>query len=171
MAEDGGKREIVVIPEGTPSDAQGQVIHPPAVPHAVQGQVVRTLRLGPQQDLDLTNLDPRQAAALEAKAHEKAIERDDRRQQLKDDLGATAAQLSIFTKAVEDATAQNAAVTITNTKDDSQGRTEIILGNSAAAQSGKLSRSQQGFTDNAKLWTVLAVIAGIVIVVVALLRR
>jgi hypothetical protein len=83
----------------------------------------------------------------------------------------TAAQLATFGKAVGDTTAQNAHVTITNTKDDSLGRTEMILGNTEAARAGKLSRSQQGFSYNAWMWIVLAIIAGAVIVLVAALRR
>jgi len=157
MAEQDRNREIVKRPSVTPP--------------AVQGQVVRKLRLGPQDELDLTNLDPRQADVLEAKAVEKAIERDDRRQRLKEDLTVTAAQLDIFTKAVGDTTAQNAAVTITSAKNDSLGRTEMILGNTDAAHAGKLSRSQQGFSDNARLWILLAIIAGVVIVLVAALKH
>ena len=83
----------------------------------------------------------------------------------------TAAQLAQFTKAVADSTEQNAAVTITNTKDDSLGRTEMILGNSEAAHAGKLSRSQQGLMDNAKFWALIAVIVAVVVVLVALLKR
>ncbi len=152
--------------QGPPTDASPV----PATP--VQAKVVRVLQLGGRQDaIDLTNLDPRQADALEAKAAEKAIERHDRREQLKEDLAVTAAQLATFSKAVADSTAQEAAVTITNTKDDSLGRTEMILGNSDAAQTGKLSRSQTGLMDNAKFWMVMAAIAAGVVVLVALLKR
>jgi hypothetical protein len=155
MAEENGNREIVPRPPVT----------------SFQGQLTRTLRLGPQEELDLSNLDPRQAGVLEAKAIEKAIERDDRRQRLKEDLTVTAAQLGTFTKAISDTAAQHAAVTITNTKDDSLGRTEIIVGNTDAARAGKLSRSQQGLNANAALWVVLSVIAGVVILLAMIIRR
>ncbi len=156
MAEQDGKRELVRSPQVTPP---------------LQVQDTRKLRLGAQEELDLSNLGTVEQRAIEAKFLEKAIERDDRRQRLKDDLTATAAQLDQFTRAVGDATANNAAATITNAKEDSYGRTEMILGNSDAAKTGKLSRSQQGLSDNARFWTLLAIIAGVVIVLVAALRR
>jgi hypothetical protein len=46
-----------------------------------------------------------------------------------------------------------------------------MIGNTDAARTGKLSRSQQGFGDNAKLWLLLAAIAGVVIVLVAAFRK
>jgi len=175
VAEQNNSQETGKRPQATLPAVQGQTLPATdaasASPPAQQGQVVRTLHLGRQGVLDLTNLPTHQADALEAKALEKEIERHDRREQLKEDIAVTAAQLATFSKAVADSTQQNAAVTITNTKDDSLGRTEMILGNSDAAQSGKLSRSQQGLSDNAKFWIVLASIAAVVIVVVALLRR
>jgi hypothetical protein len=147
------------------------VSRPPDIEPAGPGNVVRVLHLAHEEALDLTDLDPRQADALVAKAHEMAIERDDQRKRMKDDLQATAAKLGIYTEALETATDKNAAVTVTNTKDDSLGRTEMILGNSEAAHAGKLSRTQQGLGDNVRFWLVLSIIAGVVIVLVAALRR
>src|SRR4051812_35011137 len=97
----------------TEQDGNGEIARrSQVIPPSDQGQVGRKLRLGTQEELDLTSLNTRQQDELEVKYTEKAIERDDRRQRLKDDLTATAAQLGIYTKAVADATAQNAAVTI-----------------------------------------------------------
>jgi hypothetical protein len=139
---------------------------------AVPAQPRRTLSLGAKQEVDLTNLTDHEARMLEVKAAEKAIERDDRRERLKEDLSVTAAQIGTFAKAVNEVAGQEgAAVTITNTKDDSLGRTEMVFGNTDAARSGKLSRSQQGFGDNAKFWILIALIAGVVIVLIAMLNR
>jgi len=144
---------------------------PPSNPPLVQGQPVRSLRLGQQEELDLSNLTDREAGEIEAYAHKKTIDRDDRLQRLKEDLTVTAAQIQTFTKAVGDTNAQNASVTITNTKDDSLGRTEMIFGNTDAARAGKLSRSQTGLGDNAKVWILLAIILGAVIVLVAAFKH
>lgn len=144
---------------------------PAPTPPVVRAQPVRTIQLGKQDVLDVTNLAPREQDALEAEAHRKAIERDDRRQRIGEDLTATAAQIRTFTDAVENTAAQNAAVTITNTKEDSLGRTEMMFGNTDAARAGKLSRSQQGLGDNTKFWILLAVIAGVVIVLVAAFNK
>ena len=156
----------------TQQDDNREIVRrPPLTPPVVHGQSVRTIQLGQQDTLDVTNLPSREQDALEVEANRRAIERDDRAQRLRQDLTVAAAQINTFTKAVSDTTAQNAAVTITNTKDDSLGRTEMIFGNTDAARSGKLSRSQQGFGDNPKFWLLLAVIAGVVIVLVAVFKR
>lgn len=140
-------------------------------PPVVRGQPGRTIQLGTQDTLDITNLAQREQDALEMEAHRRAIERDDRGQRLKQDLAVTAAQISTYTKAVSDTAGEDGAVTITNTKDDSLGRTEMIFGNTDAARSGRLTRSQQGFGDNAKLWIGLAVLVSVVIVIIAALNR
>jgi hypothetical protein len=144
---------------------------PKPAPPVVRAQPVRTIQLGRQDVLDVSNLPQREQDALEAEAHKKAIELADREQRIKLDLAATAGQIRTFTEAVTNNAAQDAAVTITNTKDDALGRTEIMIGNTDAARTGKLSRSQQGFGDNAKFWLLLAAIAGVVIVLVAAFHR
>jgi hypothetical protein len=156
MPDDSENRDIVKRQDPDPP-----VMHDPPV---------RSIRLGDKQELDLSNLSAREAEALEIKAHEKAIERDDRRQRLKEDLTVTAAQINTFTSAVRETSADDAAVTITNTKDDSLGRTEMIFGNTDFARKGKLTRAQEGFGDYAKIWILFAVIAGVVIVLVAALN-
>lgn len=130
-----------------------------------------TLRLGEQQELDLRDLTPEQASAIVSKAHEKAVERDDRRQRLKDDLTVTAAKLGTYTKTVQETAQDNAAITITNVHEDSLGRTEIIVGNTDTARKGKLSRSQAGFGDTAKMWLIFAAIVAAVVIIVAALQR
>lgn len=131
----------------------------------------RTLKLGDETELDLSGLSKQQADALEVKAAEKAIDRNDRRQKLKEDIAVTAHKLNTYTKTVLESNAENASVTITNTNDDSLGRTEIIVGNTDAARKGKLSRSQAGLSDTARLWLIFAGIAAVVIVLVAALKR
>ena len=95
-----------------------------------------TIQLGENQELDISGLTDEQKTALKVKHAEGALERDDRRQKL---------------------------------KEDSLGRTEVIVGNTEAARKGKLTRSQTGFGDNITLWVVLAGIAAVVIVLVAAL--
>jgi hypothetical protein len=52
-------------------------------------------------------------------------------------------------------------VTISNTKDDTTGRTEILMGNTDKARGGVLSKSQTGERD----WTPYYIIAGLVAIV------
>lgn len=53
------------------------------------------------------------------------------------------------------------AVTVSHTQTTSIGRTEIIMGNTAQAESGKLSKSQTGERD----WTPYYIFGGLVAVV------
>lgn len=159
---------VQAMPE---NDKKNRELVPNPIFPVVRGQPVRTIQLGRQDVLDVSNLPQREQDALEVQAHQKAIERDDRTQRMAQDLMATAGQIRTFTNAVADNAELDAAVTITNTKDDALGRTEIMIGNTDAARTGKLSRSQQGFGDYAWLWILLAAIAGVVIVLVAAFHR
>lgn len=60
------------------------------------------------------------------------------------------------------------AVTVSHTQTTSVGRTEVIMGNTQQAQSGKLSKSQTGEKD----WTPYYVVGGILalIIIVALVN-
>ena len=128
-----------------------------------------TIQLGENQELDISGLTDEQKTALKVKHAEGALERDDRRQKLKEDIAVTQAKLSTYSNAVTETSAEDASITITNTNEDSLGRTEVIVGNTEAARKGKLTRSQTGFGDNITLWVVLAGIAAVVIVLVAAL--
>ena len=54
------------------------------------------------------------------------------------------------------------SVTVTHTQTTSIGRTEVIMGNTAHAQSGRLSKSQTGEKD----WTPLYIVGGILALIV-----
>ena len=54
------------------------------------------------------------------------------------------------------------AVTITHTQTTKVGRTEIMMGNTEQAQSGKLSKSQTGEKD----WTPYYIFGGILALVI-----
>ena len=127
-----------------------------------------SIQLGSKQRLDLSALSPEARDALVVKHGELEIERDNRRETLRDDLTATTAKMATYAKTAVASAGEGMAVTITNTHDDSLGRTEIIVGNTDAAQKGKLTRSQTGHGDNTKVWIIIAIIAGAVIVLVAL---
>jgi hypothetical protein len=61
------------------------------------------------------------------------------------------------------------SVTITNTQTTKVGRTEIIMGNTDEARSGKLTKSQSGIKD----WTpfyILAAIAAVIIIVSMIMK-
>ncbi len=86
---------------------------------------------------------------------------------MKVDVDALHATLSHLGGATHEAAKDGTSVTITHTQDTSIGRTEIIMGNTAEAQRGQLSRSQTGDTN----WTpyyIFGGLAALVLVVVML---
>lgn len=80
-------------------------------------------------------------------------------------LKKTLDDLSLTTKEVSES---GSAVTISHTQTTSVGRTEVIMGNTQQAQSGKLSKSQTGEKD----WTPYYIFGGILalIIIVALMN-
>ena len=76
--------------------------------------------------------------------------------------------LDDFSQATKDISGDGNAITIAHTQTTSIGRTEIIMGNTKHAQSGKLSKSQTGEKD----WNPYYIFGGIIalIVIIALIR-
>ena len=85
--------------------------------------------------------------------------------ELRVDIGALGATLNALSHSVSEIHASGNSATISHTQDSAAGRTEIIVGNTERAQSGKLSRSQTGDRD----WTPYFIVGGVVIVVVLII--
>lgn len=129
-----------------------------------------SIRLGESEELDVSQLTDEQAKELRVRHGEMMLDRDDRRAKLKEDLTVSAEKLNTYTSAVIDTAAEKASITITNTNDDSLGRTEIIVGNTEAARRGKLSRSQIGWSEKNWFWIVVVAIIAFVIILIAALN-
>lgn len=91
--------------------------------------------------------------------HKKAQELNVDVQALDKTLGTMASQTEQVSKAGD-------SVTMTHSHTSSLGRTEVIMGNTEKAASGKLSKSQTGEDDNTLKYVL---IAAAVIIVVALI--
>lgn len=74
-------------------------------------------------------------------------------------LKKTLDDLSDTTREISDS---GNAVTITHSQTTKVGRTEVMMGNTAQAQSGKLSKTQTGETD----WTPYYIFAGILALII-----
>jgi len=124
------------------------------------------IQLGTIAAIDTTGLTDQQIQMLKVKQAEGMIDLQRRGLGVQTDVAALEAGLGVLaanTKAVADA---GNSVTITNTQTNEFGRTEIIMGNTATAGKGKLSKSQTGQRD----FTLLYVgIGAIVLVVLALI--
>jgi hypothetical protein len=90
-------------------------------------------------------------------------------QELSVDVGALRATLDVASQTARDASAAGNSVTITHVVESKAGRTEVMMGNTDAAQSGKLSSRQAGVKD----WKPYYIFAGIIalVVIVAIFRR
>ncbi len=84
-----------------------------------------------------------------------------RAQELHIDVGALKATLGTMTQTTREVADDDNAITISHTQTTSVGRTEIMMGNTDKARSGKFSKSQTGETD----WTPAYIIGGIIALV------
>jgi hypothetical protein len=78
-------------------------------------------------------------------------------------LGKTKGKLDTFSVTARQATQDGFSATISNVQDDELGRTEIVIGNTDSAKSGKLSLFQRGSS-----LPMVALIAVALIAVVAI---
>ena len=120
-----------------------------------------SVALGPSASLDLSFLPEEKRAELLADHAKGMLDLNKRAQELHVDVGALKATLGTMSETTRQVADDDNAVTISHTQTTSVGRTEIMMGNTDKARSGKLSRSQTGEKD----WTPIYIIAGIVALV------
>jgi len=87
-------------------------------------------------------------------------------QELHMDIGALEASLRKMTETTKEVAEDGGSVTISHTQTSAVGRTEVIMGNTDRAKSGKLTKSQTGERD----WTpyyVLGALAAAVLIAIA----
>ena len=94
--------------------------------------------------IDLSGLPEAQRAEL-VKAHTAGMLDIARKaQELSVDVGALRAALDVATNTAKDASAAGNSVTITHVVESKAGRTEVMIGNTETAHTGKLSARQAG---------------------------
>ncbi|MCO6413215.1 MAG: hypothetical protein J5I92_10760 [Thiogranum sp.] len=126
------------------------------------------IHLGPRTSMDLSWLSENERKALLIDYTKGMIDISKKAQELDVDatiLKRTLDDLSATTREVSDT---GNAVTISHTQTTKVGRTEVMMGNTEQAQSGKLSKSQTGQKD----WTPYYIFGGILalILIVALMN-
>lgn len=120
-----------------------------------------SVALGPSSNLDLSWLPDEKRAELLADHAKGMLDLNKRAQELHVDVGALKATLSTMNETTQQVSDDDNAITISHTQTTSVGRTEIMMGNTDKARSGKLSRSQTGESD----WTPAYIIGGIIALV------
>lgn len=119
------------------------------------------------KSLDLSNLDDDSKNKIHELIAKQKIELSKKGIEQGIDVDSLRARLNTFGNQVYEVIDKGGHITITNTKDDSIGRTEVIMGNTDEAAKGKLSRSAKGFGDNSK-WIIGAVVVVAVVAIFAL---
>ena len=120
------------------------------------------LDLGSPNQLDLTGLSKEGRDLITQKALDAKIAISNKAQEAQIDIQGTKLQLDNLNAAVRDSSKEGTSITVTHTQTTSVGRTEVVMGNTEKAASGKMSRSAAGLEDNT-LKILLAVVVGVVL--------
>lgn len=123
------------------------------------------VNLTENKSVDLSHLDEESKKEIRQLIAKQKVELAKKGMEQSIDVDSLRARLNTFGNQVYDVIEKGGSITITNAKDDSIGRTEVIMGNTDEAAKGKLSRSAKGLPDNSK-WLI---IGGVVVAIIAIL--
>lgn len=121
-----------------------------------------TIAFGPASMIDLSGIPEAERAKMLAAYNNKVLDISATAQKMRVDVDALRATLGSLALTTNEAAQAGNSITITHTQDTSIGRTEIIMGNTDQARTGKLSRSQTGERD----WTPYYVAGGLIALVI-----
>ena len=123
------------------------------------------INLSPTAEMDISFLTEDERKVL-LKGHIEGMLNISRKaQELHVDSASLKKTLEDLSDATKDVTEGNNAVTITHTQTTNIGRTEIMMGNTEKAYSGKFSKSQTGEKD----WTPYYVFGGVIVLIIMML--
>lgn len=115
--------------------------------------------------LDISGLSEENQQMIQLKAQEAKLELKKKAGEALLDIQGTKANLDTFNQTVQEGTEAGTHVTLTHTQTTSTGRTEVVMGNTDKAASGKVSRSGAGLKDNQLTFVI---IGAVVVVIVAI---
>ncbi len=119
--------------------------------------------------LDLSGLSDDKAQELQRQFASARIDLERKAAEAKIDVGALGGTLGTFNDEAAKATQANVSMTVSHRQKTSIGETEIVIGNTERAASGKLSWTAAGLTNNIPL--LVGIIAAALVVIVLLLSR
>ncbi len=118
--------------------------------------------------LDVSEMSDEGKEYIMRKRAESQIELSQKAQEANIDIQGLKVNLDNLNNTVKEATREGTSTTFTHTQSTSVGRTEVVMGNTERAASGKISRSGAGLEDNSmKLLIGGGVIAIIVAIIIA----
>jgi hypothetical protein len=123
--------------------------------------VPMAISLTPTAVADLSHLTPLERKQLIAEHTAGMLNLARKAQELHMDVGVLKAALGTLSDATQEVAQSGNSVTISHTQTSSVGRTEILMGNTGRAESGKLTASQTGQKD----WTPYYIFAGLIALV------
>ena len=127
------------------------------------------INLGPSTTMDLSWLSESERKAILIDYTKGMLDISKKAQELHVDAAILKKTLDDLSETTREVSADGNAITITHSQTTKVGRTEVMMGNTEQAQSGKLSKSQTG----EKNWTPYYIFAGILalIIIAALMGR
>jgi hypothetical protein len=130
------------------------------------GQAIRFDPLNPGSNvIDLGTLTQDQQNALIMEYMRGTLDVQQKAAQMHVDVNAFENMLNVMAQKTKDIAAQEGtSVTMSHTQESSVGRTEIIMGNTQQAASGKISRTMAGERNFTWLYVTLGVVAALVLV-------
>ncbi len=126
--------------------------------------VPTSVAIGPTAAIDLSFLPEAERRALMLDYSRGVLDIAKKAQDLHVDVSALRATLDTLGSSTKEIAASGAHVTVTHTQTTSIGRTEIIMGNTAQAQKGRLTKSQTGERDFTWVYVIAALVAAVLIV-------
>ena len=139
------------------------------VPQSTPASSVVTL--GPMPTIDISFLPEAQRDQLMTEYAKGVLDVAKKAHELHVDVGVLKDTLDHLAEATKSVSESGNAVTITHSRTTKVGRTEIKMGNTDEAKSGKMSRSQTGDQDWTPYYVIGAIIAIIVLAILFVARR
>jgi hypothetical protein len=133
------------------SDSQGRNVVPQS------GKTPSTVTLGPLPTLELSFLPEAERSALMSDYAKGVIDVAKKAHELHVDVGVLKSTLEQLAHTTKEVSESGNAVTVTHTQTTKIGRTEIKMGNTEEAKSGRLTSSQIGERN----WTPYYIFVGI----------
>lgn len=134
------------------------------LPAERQSSVPSSVPLSPTTALDLSYLPEAQRAQLLADYSRGMLDLSKKAQELHIDVAALRSSLDTLSHTVKETSREGNSITASHTVTSSAGRTEVIMGNTEQAATGKLSRSQTGEFNWTPVYVIIGIIAAVLIV-------
>ena len=130
---------------------------------APKAQVPTSVPLSPSTTMDLSWLPDDKREALLVEYTKGMLDISKKAQELHVDVGTLKTTLDNLASTTKEVSKDGNSVTVTHTQTTSIGRTEVIMGNTSEAQSGKLTSSQTGRRDMTPIYIIGGLIAAMII--------